>query len=111
MSRQSDEKLEKGSAQPIKIAPFNPYGNHVSVILSATVSYSAQARPKGASLILVQAITQNIRFRLDGVAPTTTVGFQIVKSDPAIIIPIGSNSRPMFIAETAGAVLQYQWGD
>lgn len=107
MSKQYDEK----SFTSIKIAPFNPYGNHVSVILSATVSYSVQARPKGASLILVQATTQNIRFRLDGVAPTTTVGFQIVKSDPAIIIPIGSNSKPMFIAETAGAILNYQWGD
>lgn len=108
---QMRERLEKGSSISIKIAPFNPMGAHVSVVLSATVSYSAQARPNGASLILVQAITQNIRFRLDGVAPTTTVGFQIVKSDPAMIIPIGSNSRPMFIAEAAGAILNYQWGD
>ena len=104
------ESLEKGPSTSIKIAPFCPLGNHVSVVLSATAAYSPDARPAGASLLLVQAIDENLRFRLDNVDPTTTVGFQIVAGDPAVLIPIGSNTKPQFIGEAAGCVLQYQWG-
>ena len=66
--------------------------------------------PAGANAVLLQAITQNVRYTLDNSAPTATVGFQLRSSDPPLIIDIGPGMTIQAIQETATAVLQIQWG-
>lgn len=67
--------------------------------------------PANAKRVLIQAITQNVRYTLDGTAPTATLGFQLKASDPPLLIPIGPNTTLKVIEETATASLQYQWLD
>ena len=83
-----------------------PIGAHASSSSLATAL--ELTKPYGARSILVQALTQNVRYTLDGTAPTATVGFQLKAGDPPLLIPL-HNSNIKFIEETATAVLQYQW--
>lgn len=87
---------------------FSPVGAHSdgATISSATVLTA----PTGATKILVQALTQNVRFTLDGTTPTATTGFQIRASDPPMLIPLGTGTVLTVIEEAATADLQYQWG-
>lgn len=87
---------------------FNPVGAHVA---DPDVSSAyAPVRPNGATKVLVQCFTQNVRFTLDGTTPTASTGFQIVAGDPPITIPIGDDTSLQFIEEAATASLQLQWG-
>lgn len=65
--------------------------------------------PGGAGRILVQALTQNIRFTMDGTAPTASLGFQLKAGDPMLMIPITPGMQLKFIQESATATLQYQY--
>lgn len=87
---------------------FNPIGSHVD---GATISSATTLTPPtGATKILIQALTQNVRFTLDGTAPTASLGFQLVAGDPAVLIPLGTDTTLKVIEEAATADLQYQWG-
>ena len=108
MAFPSHEKASPQMATWVKISPFVPLGDHKSIIIDA--EYSPGDQPQGATLLLVQAIVQDIRFTLDGTAPTPTVGFELVADDPPVLIPVSSRTVVNFCAEAAGAVLQYQWG-
>lgn len=67
--------------------------------------------PAGAKRLLIQALSQNVRYTLDGSAPTTTRGFQLKAGDPPILIPVGANTAINVIQETATAEIEYQWVD
>ena len=92
---------------PVIELVIEPVGAHSSglAISSATVL----TRPAGATKILIQALTQNVRFTLDGTLPTAASGFQLKAADPPLIIPLGSRTRITVIQETATASLQYQF--
>lgn len=84
-------------------------GDHQSVILGSAV-FSPSAPTAGANFLLVQAITQNIRYTLTtGADPTAATGFELVASAAPVLIPLGGRVVPRFFREAAGAVLQYQW--
>lgn len=88
---------------------FNPIGAHVD---GATISSATTLTPAtGATKIMIQALTQNIRFTLDGTAPEAAKGFQLKAGDPALIIPLGNSTTIKVIQETATADIQYQWGE
>src|SRR5690349_24922886 len=89
----------------VSIAPYLPVGVHNSVTVAAVRQVTT---PGNSSGLLVQALTQNIRFTLDTTNPTTTVGFQIKAGDPPVLIPCGPNITVRFLEETASATLQYQ---
>lgn len=60
--------------------------------------------------LMVQALTQNIRFTLsNGQIPSATMGFQLVAGDFPVLIPMGTAFTPQFFRETSGAILEYQW--
>lgn len=65
--------------------------------------------PTGATHLLIQALTQNVRYTLDGTAPTASLGFQLRAGDPPVIIPIGAGIVVKVIQELATASLQHQW--
>lgn len=87
---------------------FQPAGNHSDgLIISSATTIS---NPNGGTKLLIQAITQNVRFTLDGSSPSATKGFQLRAGDPPVVIPVSSTTVVTVIEETATADLQYQWG-
>jgi hypothetical protein len=88
---------------------FNPIGAHSS---GTTISAATTLTPaEGATKLLIQALTKNVRFTLDGTAPEAAKGFQIAADDAPFIIPIGEDTVVKVIQEAATASLQYQWGE
>lgn len=87
---------------------FNPIGAHSDGLAINTVVELTP--PVGANKIMFQALTQNIRFTLDGTDPTATLGFQLQAGDPPVILTIESRAAIKVIEEAATADLQYQWG-
>jgi hypothetical protein len=88
---------------------FNPVGAHVS---GATISSATTLTPPaGATKIMLQALTQNVRITFDGTAPEAAKGFQLKAGDPLAILPLGKDTVIKVIQEQASASLQYQWGN
>mgnify|MGYP001070056040 CR=1 FL=1 len=65
--------------------------------------------PATAGIWFVQCQTQNVRFTLDGTAPTTGKGFLIKAGDPPISISVEPGSTIKVIEVSASAVLEYQF--
>lgn len=86
---------------------FSPVGAH-----NAGLDISgarALAPPAGATAIMISTSTKDVRFTLDGTAPTASVGFLLVSGATPIIVPIGPGVSLKVIEVAASAVLQYQW--
>jgi hypothetical protein len=107
---EGDKYREVSLGEPLPVqAPVNPLSGsaHVSnSVLSAAVTL---APPTGATRLLIQAFTKNVRYTLDGTVPTAALGFQIRAGDPPQIIPIGEHTTIKVIEEAASANIQYQW--
>ncbi len=90
------------------VSGFNPLGAHNDglVITSAVVI----TLTTGATKILMQALSQNVRYTLDSTTPTATLGFQLKAGDPPIILILEDGVVITVIEETATADLQYQLG-
>jgi hypothetical protein len=73
---------------------------------AATVYIPAQVRG-----VLVQALTQNIRFTLDGTNPTASKGFRLTAGNDPIYIELDPKISLKVVAETAGAILEYEFCD
>lgn len=84
------------------------WGGHQSYALGAAVFQPNQ--PIGANLLLVQALTQNARYTLDGTTPTASVGFQLKAGDPPRYIEMAEGVKVIFFREAAGAVLEFNFG-
>lgn len=90
------------------LAGFSPIGAHVDgTDISSAVTLTPAA---GATKLLIQVTTQNLRYTLDGTAPTTSSGFLMTAGDPPIIIVLEDNVTIKVIEESATADIQYQWG-
>lgn len=88
---------------------YTPIGDiGTSTISSTAVTLT---KPRRANGILVTAVAQNIRYTVDGTAPTTTLGFLLSTSATApTFIPVGRNTRLKFIRATGSdGTLNYQW--
>jgi hypothetical protein len=84
-------------------APVSTHGSGPTISSAVTLT-----KPAGATQIMIQAITKNVRFRLDGTNPTASIGFQLrAGADPVIVYVSGTDIR--VIQEEATASLQYQW--
>lgn len=87
-------------------AGYAPVGNHSSGdTISAAIFLT---KPTGASKIVIQALTQNVRFTLDATPPTAVLGFQILAGAAPMIIEV-PGAFITVIQEAATASLQYQW--
>ena len=87
-------------------AGYVPIGSHTSQVNLSTDQQLGI--PLGADGIILQALTQNVRIRLDGVAATASVGFQIRAGDPPTLLLLKPNSIIHAIQEAATASLQSQ---
>lgn len=93
-------------------AELKTVGNHSSTTLSTAVStWLAKPAPGPGNLqathVQMQALTQNIRHRIDTNEASATVGFQLAAGTISLI-PVPNGGISVF-PETTGAVLQYQW--
>ena len=87
---------------------FHPVGSHFDgTNISSAVTLTP---PTGASKLLIQALSQNVRFTLDGADPTSSKGFQLQAGDPPVVLPVGTGMTIKVIEEAATADVQYQWG-
>lgn len=86
---------------------FEPVAAHGadSVTTAATLT-----KPAGANKVLLQALTQNVRYTLDGSTPTTSSGFQLKAGDAPRQIAVDGGITLKVVTETGTASLQYQWG-
>lgn len=105
---------------PVVIHPFIPSRQQgdafeIEPHSSSTLSNVAIANinvPSGVNAMMVQAISQNIRYTISPNSnPSTTSGFRLTAGNDPIIIPIADGfTQPRFIAEVAGAILEFQFG-
>ena len=66
--------------------------------------------PLNAQSVMIQALTQNIRYTLNGTNPSVDSGFQFKAGDPPRLISIGKYTVLKFFREAAGAVLELEYG-
>jgi len=105
LKRVSDPRREANATYPADLMTVEDHGSlDVGVEIGGG---SWLARPTIATHIKMQALTQNVRYRIDGGQATATVGFQLVAgADTLAPVP---NLGISLCAEVAGAVLQYQF--
>lgn len=102
---------ERETAQATYPAELRTIGDHV--MLDVAIGGDWIAWPAGinvseqATHIQLQALTQNIRYRIDGKQATATVGFQLA-AGAISLIPVPNGGISVF-EEVAGAVVQYQF--
>lgn len=90
---------------------FNPVGSHGQYTAGGVDSATTPTKAGGATKLLIQCFTQNCRYTLDGTAPTTSKGFRLTAANDPIVIPINDSTTFKIISETAGAAVEYQWGN
>jgi hypothetical protein len=95
--------------QPITYveAPFTPVGSHTQLATGSTVQ--SITVPDGATKLMIQAQTQNVRFTLDGTAATTK-GFLLVKDGVPLVVACYPGQVIKWIEVTTTAVLDYIFG-
>jgi hypothetical protein len=98
--------INKVNPLPVNL-DFNPVGDHTELAINTAKTLTPAS---GATKLLIQAITQNLRYTLDGTTPTTTKGFRLVADTDPLIIPVGADTVVMVIEEAATCDFQYQWG-
>lgn len=87
---------------------FIPVGAHKSDrVISAAQTLTP---PAGADRIALAASGQDVRFTLDGTAPTATNGFPLVAGAAAVVIVLPVGATLKVIQAAATATLQEQWG-
>jgi len=101
MARLLDDK-------PIRFNPGTSEAHH-SITIGAAL-YDMYV-PLNAKCVLIQATAKDIRFTLDGTAPTGVVGFMLVASAAPLLIEITEHTKFMFFGSDAAAMLNYCFGE
>jgi hypothetical protein len=107
------EESMKGHRQiDVKEVRFSPgtTESHKSINIGAA-AYDAYI-PPGAECVLIQAAVKDIRYTLDGTAPSATVGFVLAASGSSpTFIELTEKIRLRFYGTDATSVLQYCFGN
>lgn len=108
--------LPSYSKNQVSIFGFRPIwreNDHTQLYAHQTTVLNANINniniPKGVNAVLVQAITQNIRYTLGG-NPSATSGFRLTAGNDPIAIPVVEGMTLRFVREAAGAQLEMQFG-
>lgn len=102
---------EREDAQATYPAELRTVGAHTRLDVSPTGDWII--KPAGVNVseqathIQLQALTQNIRYRIDGGEASATVGFQLA-AGAISLIPVPNRGVSVF-EEVAGAIVQYQF--
>lgn len=102
---------EREVAQATYPAELRTVGAHTALTLAAAGNWIA--KPAGVNIseqathIKIQALTQNIRYRIDGGVASATVGFRLTANTDSLV-PVPNGGISVF-PESAGAIAQYQF--
>jgi len=102
---------EREVATPTIPAELRTVGDHTVLTVAAGGDWIP--KPAGVNVsevathIKMQALTQNIRYRIDEGEAAAATGFQLVAGADALI-PVPNNGISVF-PEVAGAIVQYQF--
>jgi hypothetical protein len=89
------------------LVEYAPVGAHTSTAdLDAVVTLT---KPGGANQLIVQALSQNARYTLDGVDPTATHGFRLTADAAPVIIAVPGAAVKLVKEGATKPELQYQW--
>lgn len=99
-SRGIDQRHGVYTSTPANPAATTTNGSGAGCTL--TVTYTADAIPKGARAALIEAETQSIRWRDDGTAPTATVG-HVIAAGSSMFYEFGPLSNVQIIETAASA--------
>lgn len=102
---------ERETAQATYPADLQTVGDHTRLDVAAAGNWIAKPAPGPGNLqathIQMQALTQNIRYRIDGGVASATVGFQLA-AGAISLIPVPNLGISVY-EEVAGAIIQYQF--
>jgi hypothetical protein len=102
---------ERESARATYPAELQTVGLHTRLDVAIGGDFIVKPAPGPGNLqsthIQLQALTQNIRYRIDGGQASATVGFQLA-AGAISLIPV-PNLGISVVEEVAGAIIQYQW--
>jgi hypothetical protein len=100
-------KTQRVVVADFAIAPVGAHTTNSSLSSAVTLT-----QPSGASRILLQAFTQNVRFLFtettNTTVPTASVGFRLLAGE-RIDLSVPTGCLLKVIEETASASIQYQW--
>jgi hypothetical protein len=95
-------------AETIVAQNFRPIGAHTkNAALSSVVTLTKKSN---ATKLLIQALSKNVSFTLDGSTPDATTGFQLVAGAAPTLIDVSGVAVVKVIEIAASATIQYQWG-
>jgi hypothetical protein len=102
-----------GGTIQVKASDNNPVDFSLAVVGTHTSAPSVSSaatigKPQGATGLLAQAITQNVRFTLDYSTPTASRGFQLPTGQLPVVIPVPGTAI-VVIQEAPTADFEYQW--
>lgn len=100
---------ERRDAIATYAAEFQTIGEHTRLDVAIGGDQILKPSEDGAlaTHLKIQALTQNIRYRIDGGEASATVGFQLTAGSETTL-PVPNNGVSVF-EEAAGAIVQYQW--
>jgi len=102
---------EREDAQATYPAELRTVGDHTRLDVAPAGDWIEKADPDSSNLqathIQMQALIQNIRYRIDGKVATADTGFQLA-AGAISLIPVPNLGISVF-EEAAGAIIQYQW--
>ena len=102
---------ERETAKATYPAELRTVGDHMMLDIEPGGNWIEKPAPGPGNLqathIQIQALNQNVRYRIDGNAATATIGFQLAAGAIALI-PVPNDGISIF-EEASGAVVQYQW--
>jgi hypothetical protein len=102
---------ERETAQATYPADLQTVGDHTRLDIAPGGDFIAKPAPGPGNLqathIQIQALTQNIRYRIDGKDASATVGFQLAAGSVSLI-PVPNDGISIY-EEAAGAIVQYQF--
>jgi hypothetical protein len=94
-------------AVEVQTAGLKPLGycQLTSITAATKLTTCANGIPAGAEFVLIEAETQNARWRDDGTAPTTTVGMLLITTASTPTLYQGDLTAIQFINATAGTIV------
>lgn len=79
-----DVPEERMDAKQVVSSTYIPVGNHISGSFT-NAAFVTLTSPEDAQFLKLQAITANLRYRIDGETPTTATGFQLAAGSDVLI--------------------------
>jgi len=102
---------EREDAHAIYPAELRTVGDHTRLDVAIGGNFIEKPAPGPGNLqathIQMQALTQNIRYTIDGSQASATLGFQLAAGE-ITLAPVPNNGVSVF-EEAAGAIVQYQF--